>query len=88
VDADRFDDAQRDRLLDEIDEDLAHAATALPHLPRSSRAAVTAAHGLYTALSHRLRRTPAVRIRSTRVRVPGPEKALIIARAAVLGPRR
>ena len=88
VDADRFDDAERDRLLDEIDADLAHAATALPHLPRSSRAAVTAAHGLYTALSRRLRRTPAARIRSARVRVPAPEKALILARAAVLGPRR
>ncbi len=87
VDVDRLDDAQRDLLLDEIDADLDRAATALPHLPRSSRAAVTAAHGLYTALSRRLRRTPAARIRRTRVRVPEPEKALVIARA-VLAARR
>lgn len=87
VDVDRLDDAQRDLLLDDIDADLARAATALPHLPSSSRAAVTAAHGLYSALSRRLRRTPAAQIRRTRVRVPEPEKALVIARA-LLAARR
>jgi len=83
MDEDDFDDAQRDLLLDDIDADLARAATALPHLPRSSRAAVASAHGLYAALSRRLRRTPAARIRTARVRVTDPEKALVIARAVL-----
>ncbi|MGO1598044.1 MAG: phytoene/squalene synthase family protein [Brachybacterium sp.] len=87
LEIDRFDDAMRDRLLDDIDADLAHAATALPHLPASSRRAVTAAHGFYSALSRRLRATPAPQIRRTRVRVPDHGKALIVARA-VLGGRR
>ena len=87
LDIDRFSDAQRDRLLDDIDTDLAHAATAIPHLPRSSRRAVAAAHGFYRALSRRLRATPAQQIRRTRVRVPDHEKAVIITRA-VLGAHR
>lgn len=82
-----FSDAERDRLLDDIDTDLAHAATAIPHLPLSSRRAVAAAHGFYGALSRRLRATPAQQIRRTRVRVPDHEKAAIVARA-VLGIRR
>ncbi|AXK47009.1 phytoene/squalene synthase family protein [Brachybacterium saurashtrense] len=82
-----FDDARRDLLLDEIEADLAHAATALPHLPSSSRRAVAAAHGLYAELARRLRATPAARIRRARVRVPAPRKALVLTRAA-LGVRR
>jgi 15-cis-phytoene synthase len=82
-----FGDAERDRLLDDIDADLARAATAIPHLPTSSRRAVAAAHGLYSALSRKLRATPAQQIRHARVRVPDHEKAMIVARA-VLGVRR
>lgn len=87
LDPDAFTDAHRDQLLDEIDADLHHAATAIPQLPPSSRAAVAAAHGLYAGLSTRLRATPAARIRRARVRVPDHEKARILARA-VLGARR
>lgn len=82
-----FGDAERDRLLDDIDADLAHAATAIPHLPASSRRAVAAAHGFYSALSRRLRATPAQQIRRTRVRVADHEKAAIVART-LLGARR
>ncbi|MGO1225666.1 MAG: phytoene/squalene synthase family protein [Brachybacterium sp.] len=87
LEIEEFGDAERDRLLDDIDTDLAHAATAIPHLPTSSRRAVTAAHGFYSALSRRLRATPAQQIRRTRVRVPDHEKAVIVARA-LLGARR
>jgi phytoene/squalene synthetase len=76
-----FSDAHRDALLDDIDADLAVAATAIPRLPSSSRRAVQAAHGLFAALSRRLRQTPAAQIRQARVRVPDTEKALILLRA-------
>src|SRR5690606_34930691 len=70
LDVDAVTDAQRDALLDDIDADLAAAATAIPHLPPDSRRAVRAAHGLFAELSRRLRATPAAEIRRTRVRVP------------------
>lgn len=78
-----FSDAHRDQLLDEIDAELDLAATAIAQLPRSSRRAVAAAHGLYQGLSRRLRATPAARIRTSRVRVPDHEKARILARVLI-----
>ena len=86
LDPARFSDAHRDELLDDIDADLDRAAAAITHLPGGSRRAVAAAHGLYSALSRRLRTTPAAEIRRSRVRVPDHEKAQILARV-LLGRR-
>ena len=86
LDVHAFDDADRDRLLDDIDTDLAVAATAVPHLPRHSRRAVRAAHATFAELSARLRATPAAEIRRRRVRVPGPRKARLLA-GALIGDR-
>jgi phytoene/squalene synthetase len=76
-----LDDARRDTILDDVEADLAAAAAAIRHLPRSSRVAVRAAHDLFAELSRRLRATPATVLRSERVRVPGPVKARILAEA-------
>ena len=76
-----FSDAHRDELLDDIDADLAAAAEAIRLLPDSSRRAVRAAHALYSALSRRLRSTPAARIREARIRVPDGQKAVILVKA-------
>ncbi|WP_310650840.1 squalene/phytoene synthase family protein [Cellulomonas sp. P24] len=83
VDVEHLTDAERDALLDEVDADLAAAARAITHLPRSSRRAVSAAHGLFAELSRRLRRTPASEIARTRVRVPTVVKAWVVLRAIV-----
>lgn len=85
LDPEDFDDAQRDVLLDEIDAELELARTAIGQLPASSRSAVAAAHGLYRALSERLRATPAARIREARVRVPDHHKARILAQVLIGG---
>ncbi|WP_204163747.1 phytoene/squalene synthase family protein [Nocardioides solisilvae] len=85
LDVRRFDAADRDRLLDDIDADLAAAAAVVHRLPAGSRRAVCAAHALFAELSKRLRQTPPEQIRSRRVRVPGPRKAQVIARAVTRG---
>ena len=79
LDVDAFCDADRDRLLDDIDADLAVAAAVVPELPPSSRRAVRAAHATFAELSARLRATPAAEIRRTRVRVPSPVKLRLLA---------
>lgn len=81
VDADGFDDATRDRLLDRIDADLATANAIIPELPASSRRAVAAAAALYSELARRLRRTPAGTLLRQRVRVGTLRKSVVIARA-------
>lgn len=83
LDVERFCDADRDKILDDIDEDLAAAAAVIPALPRSSRRAVGAAHATFAELCSRLRATPAPEIRRTRVRVPDPVKARLLAGALV-----
>ncbi len=81
LDVERFCDADRDRILDEITADLDAAAAVVPELPTSSRRAVRAAHATFTELAARLRATPAAEIRRTRVRVPDPVKIRLLAGA-------
>ena len=82
VRVDAFTEHDKQRLLDDIDADLAVSAATVPLLPRSSRRAVALAQGLFAELSRRLRVTPAEKLRTTRVRVPNPVKARIALFAA------
>jgi phytoene/squalene synthetase len=81
LDVDRFDDADRDRILDDVEDDLDAAGAVIPALPASSRRAVRAAHSTFAELAARLRTTPATEIRRTRVRVPDTVKLRLAASA-------
>ena len=83
VSVESFSEADKVRLLDDIDADLRTSAAVVADLPASSRKAVALAQGLFAELSVRLRRTPAEELRRTRVRVPNPVKARIAAGAAL-----
>lgn len=76
-----FSEADKIRLLDDIDEDLRISAAALPGLPPTPRRAVALAQGLFTELAARLRRTHAEDLLRARIRVPNPVKVRILARA-------
>jgi phytoene synthase len=84
VSVDSFTEAEKLRLLDDIDADLAVSAEALRSLPSSSRKAVALAQSLFAELARRLRATPASSLVRARVRVPNPVKARL-ALAAALG---
>lgn len=83
VNVQTFTEAEKNRLLDDIDADLRVSAAVVPDLPPSSRRAVALAQGLFTELAVRLRATPAADLRHVRVRVPNPVKARIAAGAAL-----
>ncbi len=85
LDVERFSDADRDRILDDIAADLDAAARVIPDLPASSRRAVRVAHATFAELAVRLRATPASTIRRTRVRVPDPVKIRLVASALYEG---
>nr|WP_308071639.1 phytoene desaturase family protein [Kocuria sp. LUK] len=87
VEPGRFSEAQKHRLLDDVDADLAAARAVIDDLPRSARAAVLTAHDLFRELSARIRATPARELLRTRVRVPDARKAALAA-AAVARARR
>ncbi|HEY5229988.1 MAG TPA: phytoene/squalene synthase family protein [Galbitalea sp.] len=80
---DSFTEADKNRLLDDIDHDLRVSALVIPKLPSGSRRAVALAQSLFADLAVRLRATPADRLVTTRVRVPSPTKARIAAAAAL-----
>jgi phytoene synthase len=74
VDPERLTEADKNRLLDDIDADLDAAARAVRRLPDTCRSAVAVAQAVFTDLSKRLRATPAEELLRHRVRVPAPAK--------------
>ncbi|MDO4135695.1 phytoene desaturase family protein [Clavibacter michiganensis] len=82
VDVATFSEADKERILDDIDHDLRMSGAVIPDLPASSRRAVALAQGLFAELTVRLRDTPASELVRTRVRVPDPVKARIALAAA------
>jgi phytoene synthase len=86
IDPRHLGEVDKNRLLDDIDHDLAVAGEVIPELPSGCRRAVAAAHALFSALSARLRRTPASELLAARVSVPTSRKLLLLLQAA--GARR
>ncbi|ANJ28885.1 phytoene synthase [Agromyces aureus] len=82
-DPDAFTEADKIRILDDIDDDLAIAGRSIPELPRRARGAVLSAHGLFAGLAARCRATPAAELMSTRIRVPDAAKLAIVARSMI-----
>lgn len=76
-----LDDAARDRIVAEIDADLATAGAVIGLLPARVRPAVRIAHALFAELNRTLARTPAAQIRTQRMRVSNPRKLALAARA-------
>ena len=85
VDVAAFSEADKARLLDDIDSDLRVSGEVIRELPKGSRRAVALAHGLFAELAKRLRDTPASDLVRSRVRVPNPIKARIALGAAIGG---
>ncbi|QIM16535.1 phytoene/squalene synthase family protein [Leucobacter insecticola] len=79
----RIDRAQQQRWVVTIREQIADARASIPLLPRDARIAVGTALRLFERLNDRLERTDAEKLYSQRVRIPGPEKLLLLAQAAI-----
>ncbi len=82
---DTFNEIDKKRICDDIDDDLSRAAATLPLLTADARRAVGLAHGLFASLNAKIRRTPAEVLKTTRIRVSDPEKLLIAARVILGG---
>lgn len=80
-----FTEVDKNRLCDDISDDLDAAARTIPLLPRDAARAVGLAHGLFARLNTRIRETPADVLKSTRIRVNDFEKLIIAARVIARG---
>lgn len=81
-----FDEATKQRLLEDIEHDLEESRIVLRGLPPSSRRAVALAQELFAELAERIRATPASDLVRARISVPNPVK-LRIAVAVLTGKR-
>jgi len=78
-----FTDAERDRIVAEIDGEIAIAKAALRNLPPSVRRAVYASLLLFEALNRKISGTAAVELASRRIRVSNGRKLLLVLRACL-----
>jgi len=85
ITATNFTDADRDRLVAEIDQELAVAANELPNLPPACSRAVAAALMLFAELNRKISLTPASKLATTRIRVSNARKLVLVARAYLGG---
>jgi phytoene/squalene synthetase len=76
-----FDEATKQRLVADIDKDLAVSSAALPLLPRSARVAVTAAQLLFAELNRKIGNTSAEDLINTRISVSNFSKLGLVMRA-------
>ena len=78
----------RDRILDDIESDLDTARERIAHLPGGARDGVAAAVALYAELAAEIRASDPDTLDTTRIRVSGPRKALVTAKAVARVRRR
>jgi phytoene/squalene synthetase len=65
----------------DINQDLKVSAQSLPLLPKSARAAVTAAQLLFTELNHKIGNTEATKLIETRISVGNFKKLSLVAKS-------
>jgi phytoene/squalene synthetase len=73
-----FDEQTKARLVSDINQDLKLSALSLPLLPKSARAAVTAAQLLFTELNHKIGNTEATKLIETRISVGNFKKLSLV----------
>lgn len=78
---DSFNEAEKQRLVADINDELKISAQSLPNLPKNSRRAVAAAQMFFTELNNQIGKAPADRLISERIRVSNPKKVGILIRA-------
>lgn len=76
-----FNNSERDRLVEDIRNDLQTSKSALRKLPASSKRAVGAALMFFEALNEKIAKTPANQLVRKRIRVSDPQKIFILTKA-------
>lgn len=83
----RLTDADKDRWVEAIRQQLARADATITLLPKDARAAVRSAAALFTALNDKVADTPVERLYQERVRIPNASKAQLTAKALLVTAR-
>jgi phytoene synthase len=79
IDLDHFNDQTKKSIEECIAADFRHAYVGIKQLPRSARFGVYIAYVYYRALFKKIRNTPSHKVMNSRIRIPNPHKAQLLA---------
>jgi 15-cis-phytoene synthase len=79
IDMNKFDEVTKAQIESSIAEDFHHAYLGIRQLPRSARFGVYIAYVYYLALFKKIKNTPPHKVLHSRIRIPNPHKAQLLA---------
>ncbi len=83
VDFNRFEQRDKEKIIEEIEEDFNIAYNGIVQLPKEARLGVYTAYVFYKQLLRKLKKSPIQSIMESRVRIPNHSKFLLVARSFV-----
>lgn len=83
TDLSQLDETSKEKIITEIEEDFAKGLEGIKRLPLEARFGVFMAYRYYSKLLEKLKKTPALKIKSTRIRVPNYRKIELLTRSYV-----
>ncbi|WP_431137424.1 phytoene/squalene synthase family protein [Psychroserpens mesophilus] len=83
TDLNHLDEVSKQRIIDDIESDFAKGLQGIKNLPIEAKFGVFMAYRYYSQLLKKLKKTPALEIKSTRIRVPNYKKFELLTRSYV-----
>ena len=83
TDLTRLDESSKQSIINDIERDFAKGLQGIKQLPLEARFGVFMAYRYYNKLLEKLKKTPALEIKSTRIRVPNYKKVELLTRSYV-----
>ena len=78
-----LDEASKQKIIAEIEHDFQLGLEGIAKLPIEAKFGVFTAYKYYSKLLHKLKRTPSVKIKNTRIRIPNYQKMALLAKSYV-----
>ncbi|WP_203258561.1 phytoene/squalene synthase family protein [Hyunsoonleella ulvae] len=83
IDLDNLDENSKKQIIDDIESDFEKGLSGIKKLPMEAKFGVFMAYRYYSQLLKKLKKTPALRIKDTRIRVSNPKKIELLMRSYV-----
>ena len=83
IDMKNFDESSKHRIIKEIEKDFEHALKGIVKLPKKAKFGVYIAYRYYNKLLKKLKNTPSIDIKDTRVRIDNFQKFTVLTRSYV-----
>lgn len=83
IDLDNLDENSKQQIINDIESDFEKGLSGIKRLPMEAKFGVFMAYRYYSQLLKKLKKTPALQIKDTRIRVSNPKKIELLARSYV-----